>query len=143
MIGVDSNILVYSHRRDSPWYAGAAQKMRELARGPSPWALMWPCVHEFFGIVTHPRVYSPASTVEEALLQIEAWMASPSVFLLHEEATYWPVLRRLLQAGQVVGPRIHDAKIAALCELHGVSEIWTADRDFTRFPNLIATNPLR
>jgi predicted nucleic acid-binding protein len=32
--------------------------------------------------------------------------------------------------------------IAALCLHHGVSELWTADRDFTRFPALRTHNPL-
>jgi predicted nucleic acid-binding protein len=42
----------------------------------------------------------------------------------------------------VVGPRIHDARIAALCIQHGVDEIWTADRDFSRFPGIKTRNPL-
>jgi predicted nucleic acid-binding protein len=31
-----------------------------------------------------------------------------------------------------IGPAIHDARVAALCRLHGISELWTADRDFNR-----------
>jgi uncharacterized protein len=34
------------------------------------------------------------------------------------------------------GPAIHDAKIAAICVSHGVRELLTIDRDFTRFPAL-------
>jgi len=40
---------------------------------------------------------------------------------------YWGVLREILETGRVVGPRIHDARIAALCRVHGVRELWTAD----------------
>ena len=51
-------------------------------------------------------------------------------------------LRDLTLAGIISGPRIHDARIAALCLHHGVSELWTADRDFSLFPQLRTRNPL-
>ena len=37
---------------------------------------------------------------------------------------------------------VHDARIAALCLSHGVRELWSADRDFSRFPALRTRNPL-
>jgi predicted nucleic acid-binding protein len=48
----------------------------------------------------------------------------------------------LLAAGQIVGGRTHDARIAAICIQHGVRELWSADRDFSRFPELTTANPL-
>lgn len=39
-------------------------------------------------------------------------------------------------------PRIHDARIAALYLHHGVTELWSADRDFSFFPQLRVRNPL-
>jgi predicted nucleic acid-binding protein len=51
-------------------------------------------------------------------------------------------LRRLLAAGRISGPRVYDARIAAICLQHGVRELWTADRDFSRFPQLKTVNPL-
>lgn len=142
MIGVDTNILVYAHRRDSQWHSQAAAAISSLAVSQSRWALPWPCVHEFFAIVTHPRVYSPPSSVEQALVQIDAWMESPSVEPIGEDLGYWGVLRQLLAAGKINGSRVHDARIAALCVQHGVRELWSADRDFGRFPELAVKNPL-
>ncbi|MEJ7726221.1 MAG: hypothetical protein WKH47_04295 [Actinomycetes bacterium] len=37
---------------------------------------------------------------------------------------------------------MHDARIAGICLAHGVTELWTADRDFSRFPGLRTRNPL-
>jgi len=142
VIGLDTNILIYSHRRDSPWFSAADREVRSLVSGDQRWGLPWPCVHEFFGVVTHPRVYSPPSLITEALAQIEAWLNSPSVSLLHESALYWETLRPLLVEGHITGPRVHDAKIAALCEVYGISELWSADRDFNRFPGVRVRNPL-
>ena len=142
MIAVDSNLLVYSHREDSPWHESADARIAELAEGQAPWAIPWPCIHEFLAIVTHPRIYDPPTPLEKALSQVDAWMESPSLLLLSESEDYWLQLQSLLQSGKVCGPQVHDARIAALCSYHGVTELWTADRDFGRFPKLKVRNPL-
>ncbi|WP_067682826.1 TA system VapC family ribonuclease toxin [Nocardia miyunensis] len=142
MIAIDTNLLVYAHRQDSPFHERAAEQIRALAESPSHWAIPWPCVHEFYSIVTHRRVYSPPSTIQQAIDQIEAWLASPSLVLLSESDMHWTVLRALLVDGQAIGPMVHDARIAALCVGHGVRELWSADRDFGRFPRLRTSNPL-
>lgn len=143
MIAVDTNILVYAHRRDSVWHAAGARVLLELAEAPRPWAIAWPSIHEFLAIVTHPRIYDPPSTLAAACAQVGFWLQSPSLVLLGEGPDYWRVLADLLNAGQVTGGRVHDAHIAALCEEHSVSELLTADRDFSRFPRLSLRNPLR
>jgi len=42
----------------------------------------------------------------------------------------------------VSGARIHDAWVAALYRQHGVHELWSTDRDFSRFAGLSVVNPL-
>ena len=142
MIAVDTNILVYAHREDSAFHEKAYESILELAEDRSPWAIPWPCIHEFLAITTHPKIFSPPTPLSVAIDQVEAWIESPSLILLLESEGYWPQFRRLIKAGHVAGGQIHDARIAALCELQGVKELWTADRDFTRFPRLSVYNPL-
>ena len=142
MIAVDTNLLVYAHRQESPWHAAAARRMATLAEGKAAWAIPWPCLHEFLAIVTHPRIFDPPTPLARALDQVAAWLESPSLTLFSEGADYWKVLRDLIAAAKVVGPQVHDARIAALCLQHGVAELWTADRDFSRFPSLEVRNPL-
>jgi uncharacterized protein len=143
MIAVDTNILVYAHRRDSDFHEAAAGRVRELAEGRSAWAIPWPCVHEFFAITTHPKIYDPPSTREQATRQVEAWLAAPTLSLLAEPTGYWDHLKALLDSGKVVGPMVHEARIAALCIAHGVRELWSADRDFGRFGSGVTVlNPL-
>ena len=141
MIAVDTNILVYAHREDSPWHDAALTRITELAEGRSTWAIPWPCMHEFLAIVTHPRIYSPPTPLANAIDQIEAWLESPSLVLLAETEGYWPELRSTLKQGRISGPQVHDARVAAICQDHGVRELWTADRDFGRFPALNVRNP--
>jgi toxin-antitoxin system PIN domain toxin len=143
VIALDTNILVYAHREDSSLHRPAYGRLAELAEGRAAWAIPWPCVHEFLAIVTHPRIFDPPSPLAKALGQVEAWLESPTLALLGEAEDHWPVLRRLLEAGRVSGPRVHDARIATLCLSHGVRELWSADRDFSRFPDLPVRNPLQ
>ncbi len=143
MIAVDTNILVYAHRSDTEMHNAAAQTLRQLAESPNNWAIPWPCIHEFIAIVTHPRIFDPPSTPDEAINQVEAWMESPSLVMLSETASYWKKLCHLIQASRLVGPLVHDARIMALCQVHGTTTLWTADRDFSRFPGVVTiTNPL-
>lgn len=139
MIALDTNLLVYAHRADSPFNPAATAVMETLS---DRWGIPWPCVGEFYSVVTHPRGYRPPSPPDAALEQIEAWLTAPSTLLLGERASTWPVLRTMLRSLALTGPRVHDARIAAICVDHRVSELWTVDRDFSRFPALRTRNPL-
>ena len=142
MIAVDGNILVYSVRADSPWHQAALACLHHLAESGSTWAIPWPCVHEFLAVVTHPRIYKPPTPLPEAILQVDYWRESPTLRLLGEDAGYWPHLKSMLVAAKVAGPLVHDARVAALCRASGVREVWTADRDYSRFPGVVVRNPL-
>ena len=142
MIAVDTNILIYAHRRETRWFERANAAIRGLAENGGTWAIPWPCVGEFFSAVTGPRAVDYPTPPEAAIAQLDAWMESPTLVLLGESTGMWPLLRNLLLDSGVVGPRTHDARIAALCIAHGVRELWTADRDYGRFPGLRTKNPL-
>lgn len=142
MIAVDTNILVYAHREDSPWHETALGRLTSLAHEGAPWAIPWPCIHEFLAIVTHPRIYDPPTPLGTALDSIRAWEASPGLRHLAETPGYMDRLESLARAGRIRGPKIHDARIAALCAHHGVRTLWSADRDFSAFPELVCENPL-
>ncbi len=142
MIATDTNILVYAHRSDSEWHEPARDSIRNLAEGRISWGIPWPCVHEFLSIVTHPRIWDPASSLDAAIGQVDAWLESPVASLLAETESHWDILKELLCVGQIRGPMVHDARVAAICIGHGVNDFWTADRDFSRFPTLPQRNPL-
>jgi toxin-antitoxin system PIN domain toxin len=142
VIAVDTTVLVFAHRRDSEWHATAADRIRELAEQDKTWAVPWLCLYEFLAVVTHPEIYDPPTELPQAIAQVSAWLESPSLVLLAEGPGYEDRLISVLRESRVVGTRIHDARIAALCLYHGVEELWSADRDFTRFQSLSVRNPL-
>lgn len=142
VIAVDTNLLVYSHRSDSPFHPLAKQLIETLRNGRAPWAIPWPCVHEFLGIVTHPRIFKHPTPLSSAFAAVDAWLAGENLHLLGEGQGYLDKLRDQATRARSQGPLIHDARIAALCLHHGVRELWSADRDFSRFPTLSVRNPL-
>ena len=122
MIALDTNLLVYAHRADSEWHDRASACLRELSEGAAAWAIPWPCLHEFLAIVTHPRALGADPPLDAALDQVDAWLESPSLVLIGETEESWPELRQLLTRSRVTGPKVHDARVAALCLLHAVRE---------------------
>ena len=142
MIAVDTNILVYAHRRDLPPHQPARQIVASLARGRDRWSIPWPCVHEFTAVVTNPRIFRVPTPATVALRQVRVWLRSPMASALCEDDRYLETFAGLIESSGVIGGKIHDARIAALCLHHGIAELWTADRDFSRFPALKVRNPL-
>ena len=141
MTAVDTNILVYAHRQDSPHHEAAASAIKRLAEGTAPWGIPWPCVHEFLSVSTNLRIFKPPSPPEIAILQVEIWMESPTLRLLPEPAGYWSELRTAFLGGKLKGAQVHDARIHAICRASGVRELWSADRDFSLMRGLAIVNP--
>ena len=142
MIALDTNLLVYANRRDLEWHSTAVDVVNRALEGSEPVGLCWPVVHEFIAVVSNPRLFADPTPLDRSLAHVEHWMSSPVVTPLRETASHLATLRRLTVRGRVSGGAVHDARIAAICLDNGVRELWTADRDFTRFPDLAVRNPL-
>jgi len=141
VVALDSNILIYAHRREYPDHARAGRAIAEATAG-ARWALPWPVAHEFVRNVTDGRIYASPTPLADALAIIGALLAMPGAHAIGETPDHWERLAPLAMQGGTVAARIHDARIAAICLAHGVSELLTADRDFGRFPKLRTRNPL-
>lgn len=142
MQAVDTNVLVYSEIVTSTHHRAARRVLTALAEGVVPWAIPWPCVYEFLRVVTHPRVFSPPVPMDIALHDLSEILASPTLLLLSETDRHAQVMKMMVAESGVTGNLLHDAHIAALCIEHGVSELLTGDRDFSRFP-LRTIDPFR
>ena len=143
MLAVDTNLLVDAANAESTRHSAARGVLVDLAEGHVPWALPWPCAHEFLRIVTHPRVLDPPLPLDLARAGLHSLCASPTVVLLSETARHAKVLDALLDASPATGNLLFDAHIAALCIEHGVSTLLTGDADFHRFGGLRVVDPVR
>jgi predicted nucleic acid-binding protein len=79
--------------------------------------------------------------VPESIEIVDSWLARPNVQVLAPGERHWHLMKELLISGQVRGPQITDAQLAALTIEYG-GLLCTTDRDFARFPGLRWTNPL-
>jgi len=142
MIAVDTNLLIYAHREEMEFHDSASKALGGLIASGKRWGIPWPCLHEFISISTHSRVFDPPSPMKLALGALDAWMAVPNCEMIGEGPGYFSQLKKLAINGKISGPKIHDARIAAICLHNGVKELWTADRDFSRYTSLKTRNPL-
>jgi toxin-antitoxin system PIN domain toxin len=141
MIALDTNILVYARRSEAPHHSAARELLRKLSEGADPWAIPWPCIYEFLRIVTHPQIFNPPTPLRVALEDLDSLLASPTLSLLGQGPAHAGHLRRTIIEAKATGNLVHDAHIAALVFEHGVRELWSNDRDFSRFPGLRVRNP--
>ncbi len=142
LIAVDTQLLVYAHRADSPFHSAAAARMRSLCLGTVRFALPMQALAEFYAVVTHPRIYRPPSTPAQAVAQVHAWTESPACVVIFEGPSAMARLWETAEEAKITGPMVHDARIVATCLAEGVSTLWSADRDLSRFPSLRTENPV-
>lgn len=134
MIAVDTNVLVYAHREESAQHRQARARLVEMAEGPARWAIPVFCVGEFLRVMTHPRLFDPPFTIEDACEALGRVLGSPSVVVLTPGEGFWPLLTKAVREARALGNLVFDAQIVALCREAGVSALLTEDRDFNRFP---------
>ena len=136
MIAVDTNVLVYAHRKDTDRHVQAFSWLKTLAEGDIPWALPVFCLGEFLRVVTHRSIFPGPSTPTQAMDAIDSILESPSVRVLNPSGSYCHLLRSAILEGNVKGNLVFDAQIAALCRENGIKHLLTEDQDFTRFSML-------
>jgi toxin-antitoxin system PIN domain toxin len=136
LIAVDTNILVYAHREELPQHAVARARLTALAEGDAPWAIPVFCLGEFLRVVTHPRLFDPPHSIDEACSALDRILASPSLRILNPGERFWGMLAQAVRAADATGNLVFDAQLAAVCRESGVSALLTEDRDFDRFAGL-------
>lgn len=141
MQAIDTNILIYAEVESNKRHTAALALLSRLAEGELPWAIPWPCIYEFLRVVTHPRVFHPPVPLELAIEDLRRVLSSPSLVLLAETDRHISVLDQTVRQAGATGNLIHDAHIFALCIEHGISELLTGDRDFSRFHGVRVVNP--
>jgi toxin-antitoxin system PIN domain toxin len=136
LIAVDTNVLIYAHRRESDRHALALRELTTIAESDAPWGLPVFCLAEFVRVVTHLRVFDPPTPLRGALDFLTQLVESPSVRLLLPTVNFTSTFQDMCLSAGVRGNLAFDAQIAAVCREHGIDRLLTADRDFARFKNL-------
>ncbi len=141
MIALDTSVLVYAFRSDNPFHALVVAAIDRLIERALPWGVPIVCVHEFLAVSTNARAFREPTPLELAFRQIEGLLEQPGARLLVPTKRHLPILRELAESAQASGGRLHDARVAASCIEHGVTQLWSADRDFGAWPQLNVRTP--
>jgi toxin-antitoxin system PIN domain toxin len=140
VILIDANLLLYAYDSASPKHEHARRWLEGAFAGPHPVRMAWVTILAFLRIGTNPRL-SRVISLPEAISIVDDWFAQPNFSLLTPGDRHWSILSNLLSEAQARGPLAMDAHLAALAIEHGAT-LFTADRDFSRFPGLKYSNPL-
>ncbi len=143
MIAIDTNILLYAHRKETANHITALHLIESYCTGAIPWGIPWICITEFFRVATHPKVYVPPTPLQLALGNLSTLFNSPSFYVFSETERHREILFNLIQKYKIVGNHMFDLKILALCVEHGITELITNDSDFLRFTEIKVVNPFR
>lgn len=132
---LDVNVLVNAHRGDSPDHLRYADYLRALGAGREPFAVPSIVFSGFLRIVTHPKVFTPPSTIHEALHFVAQIRGLPHCITVQPSTRHWDVFADLCRTGNAKGNLISDAYLAAIAKESG-NELVTGDRGFGRWPGL-------
>jgi len=141
VIVIDANLLIYSYDTESPNHIRSRAWVEDTFSGTEAVGLPWQSVSAFLRVITNRRVPGVRLALEQTVEIVEEWLEQPNVRVIVAGDDHWSVLRRMIVEGQAPGPLVSDAEIAALTIEYG-GVLYTADRDFARFPGLRWVNPL-
>lgn len=139
---VDVNVLVYAFRTDAPEHAPYAAWLEQLVNSDEAYAVSDLILSGFLRVVTHPRVFTPATPVPAALAFVDAFRSQPAAVPIQPGTRHWEIFTRLCRDVSARGNLVPDTFLAALAIESG-SEFITSDRDYARFPGLQWRHPLQ
>lgn len=141
MILIDANLLLYAYHRRAVEHNASRAWLEATLSGSDSVRFAWLTLWAFVRIATNPRAFEQPLSASEAGEAVASWLAQPTAGILEPGERHLDILRDLIHEGQVAGPLVMDAVIAALAVEHGAT-LCTTDRDFSRFSRLKWTNPL-
>ena len=139
---LDVNLLIYAVDEDSARFDRAHPWVEGVLGGRETVALPWAVLLAFVRLTTKPQVMTSPLTVDDAVDLVDGWLARPNTVVIHPTERHSAVLRELLTPLGTAGNLVADAHLAALAIEHG-AELNSCDADFSRFPGLRWTDPLR
>lgn len=135
MVVVDANVLLYAVDSTSAHHDASISWLDTALSGAEAVGLAWVTLLAFVRLSTSAVVFSTPLTTDDAIGQVETWLAAPSAVVAQPTPRHAALLRGLLRDTGTGGNLTTDAHLAALALEHG-ADIVSFDRDFARFPGI-------
>lgn len=141
MVLPDVNVLIYAHREDTTQHRGCRRWLESVLNGDEAYGVSELVLSGFVRIVTHPKVFTKPSGMQDALAFADQLRDRPNCVLIEPGSRHWEIFRRLCTENGVKGNLVPDAYLAALAIESGCEWV-TTDRDFSRFTGLRWRHPV-
>jgi hypothetical protein len=141
MILVDANLLIYAVVPQLPQHAAARAWLEARLNGTAAVGLPWPSLLGFVRLVTNPRIFERAVSMQAAWGKVEEWLGCDAVWIPQPAGDHRRILGSLLTEAGGVANLVPDAHLAAVAIEHGLT-LCSSDGDFARFRGLRWENPL-
>lgn len=138
---VDTNVLIFSVQSGHPWREISIAAIEQVLAADDRVCVLPQNIAEFWNVCTRPADknglgLSPEET-EERLKGLDSILT-----LLHDSPEVYARWRQLLVRHSVRGVQVHDARIAAAMQVHGVAKLLTFNpRDFGRYDGITPIRP--
>lgn len=139
---VDANVLIYASNVTDPAYRPARELVERLATGPDLVYLFWPTIMGYLRIVTHPAILPKPLSFHDATANISALLRRPHIRTAGESEGFWSLFLATASV-HTRGNAVPDARLAALMRQHGVTTIYTRDRDFRKYEGIEVRDPVK
>jgi len=138
----DVNVLIYAHREESIEHEAYAEFIRNLAEGSSAFGISEAVLSGFVRIVTNPKIFKQPTPTAIAFEFCESLRNRSQAVLVRPGERNWVIFKQLCHSVSAKGKLVADAWHAALAIEHACEWVST-DGDFSRFPSLDWSHPLR
>ena len=138
---VDVNVLLDASDSSSRFHEQARATLDRLVAGPDLLYLFWPVLMGYLRMATHPSVFPRPISPAEAAANVGELLALPHARTVGEEEGFWDIYRAAVSGVAVRGNLVPDAHLVALMRQHGVTKLWTRDRDFRKFDAIKVEGP--
>lgn len=138
---VDTNVLVLAVHASHPRQDRARALLEWVAAGPAVVHLFWPTLMGFLRIVTHPSIFADPLSPDAAIAAVDRLVGRPHVRVGGELDGFWASYRRVADDVPTRGNLVPDAHLVALMHEHGVTTIWSNDRDLRKFGGINVKDP--
>jgi toxin-antitoxin system PIN domain toxin len=135
----DANLLIYATNVASPLHQHAHAWWRSALAGDELVGIPWASLVTFLRLSTGPSVYQRPLAMGTAVSVVESWLDSPNVSMINPGKRHVHALR-VFTPEDSGGSIINDVHLAALAWEHG-GTVYSADRDFSRIPQVHWINP--
>lgn len=126
---------MHAHRADSTQHGICRDWLRGTLAGDQALALSELVLSSVIRIVTHPRIFDPPSTIDEAVSFANDLRGHEHAIIVAPGNRHWEIFTRLIGEAGVRANLVTDAYFAAIAIESGC-ELISTDGDFARFPGL-------